>query len=312
MNTKSHSKGANGHTPKDTTVPAVGKGPLRYSRRLRAGFDFMADRKKSKGWNDSYYVKSFRLAQEGKTDTRISKILGIHVKTFKKYVKTKPALKAALEAARGTGGVATFHEYVFNRLDPNLQETWNRIKEWETAKDGYQRTIALLDRRGMRVRQDLFLHALVSTNFCVSEACRMVLVSKRTFHDWITTDERFAELIEEMQWHKKNFFEGALMGLVAEGDTHAVIFANKTQNADRGYSEKKEHTHTIAGRIEHDHTIVNIDDMKLPLETRKQILSALRDKQKDALGIGHVKEAETIDAEYTVAELVPKVGKVGE
>lgn len=300
MNTKSNKDRGIASTPKDNAIPIGAKGPLRYTRELRAGFEFAGKSSKKKGWRDEYFVKAFRLAQEGKTNTRIARVLGIASKTFRKYLKQKPALKAALDAGRGSeGGVRTFQEYVFNRLNPELQDTWNRIQAWEKAPDGYERTQALLERRGMRVRQDLFLHALVSTNFCVSEACRMVLVSRRTFMDWVSTDDRFAQLVDEMQWHKKNFFEGALMQLVAEGDTHAVIFANKTQNADRGYSEKKEHTHTIAGKINHDHTIVNIDDMKLPLEVRKQLLDALREKQKAPLGIGH---ESVVDAEYTVAE----------
>ena len=50
--------------------------------------------------------------------------------------------------------------------------------------------------------------------------------------------------------------------------------ANKTFNKSRGYTEKVDIG--ISGNINHQHNIVHIDNLNLPIETRKQILDELR------------------------------------
>ena len=78
-------------------------------------------------------------------------------------------------------------------------------------------------------------------------------------------------MIEEIEWHKCNFFEEALVDLVAMRNPGAVMFVNRTKNADRGYSEKiqVEHSGAIA-------TSVSVDELELPMETRKELLRAVR------------------------------------
>ena len=73
---------------------------------------------------------------------------------------------------------------------------------------------------------------------------------------------------------KKNFFESSLIGLVEEGHPGAVIFANKTVNADRGYSEKLRIEHTAQGN-----DLIDINELELDLDTRKKILDAIRSKK---------------------------------
>ena len=135
----------------------------------------------------------------------------------------------------------------------------------------------LLDNAGKRARQHLFLYALTASNFNASEACRKVNISRKTFENWVTTEPEFGQLIDEMHWHKKNFFESALVGLIRSGDSSATIFANRTLNRDRGYNEKFELE--VKGQVNHAHAhIVQIDDLNLPIKVRRLILEAMRDE----------------------------------
>jgi hypothetical protein len=129
--------------------------------------------------------------------------------------------------------------------------------------------------KAVQLRQQLFIHALCHTGFDLSKACRMVGINRMLIEQW-RRDAEFLQLLEEVQFHKKNFFEKALIGLVAEGHPGAVVFVNRTLNADRGYSEKLE--------VNHSGSVGNqsfaLDDLDLDLETRKKILLAIRKRNQ--------------------------------
>ena len=75
--------------------------------------------------------------------------------------------------------------------------------------------------------------------------------------------------------HLAQLFEQAFIGRVAAGDTAAVIHAVKTKCRDRGYNDKVEVVHS--GSITNEHT-VSIAELDLPIETRQEVLTALRAK----------------------------------
>src|SRR5690606_14891883 len=108
--------------------------------------------------------------------------------------------------------------------------------------------------------QQLFCHALLHTAYDISKACHMVGISFNTLNKW-RNDLEFLQMLEEVQFHKKNFFENALIGLVGESHPGAVIFANRTLNADRGYSDKLELTHETkeTGRMNFDIADLDLD-----------------------------------------------------
>jgi hypothetical protein len=232
-------------------------------------------------WQDDFLVQIFDLVRQGLTVQEVADVLKVNIATLKKWVRERLALKQMIRRARGddrgeNGHMETLSEYVFKRLPPRLQEYWHSLKRFDEMDNPTQRIEALLGNQGKQVRQYLLVHAIVACHWNISEACRMVNVSRASFDHWATNDSDFAELIDELLWHKKNWAEAALMGKVAEGDTAAIIFVAKTLNRDRGFNPA--HEVKVTGSILHGS--VALDDLDLPLETRKQLLEAVRSRRQ--------------------------------
>lgn len=225
------------------------------------------------------YVTAYELARDGLSDEQIAKALGVTGITFRRWCRRRPALADATARGRHHRDPAealTFHEYVYNHLSPNLRDLWGEIQDCQELTNGVERVEALFKHHGIRARQHLFIYALTQSLFNVSGALRKVGLPRKTFESWCANDPEFAELIDEIHWHKQNFFEQAFIGRVAAGDTAAVIHAVKTKCRDRGYNEKIEIEHT--GTVHHEHT-VSVAELDLPLDTRRAILDALRRHQ---------------------------------
>ncbi len=228
-------------------------------------------------WTDTLYVEIYDLVKQGLTKKAIAEVIGISVQTLNKWITERPALKAAIKKARKSDESLAqsdnFIEYIYKHLPPEVQEVWDELEQFDNEENSIRRTELLL-RQPTKIRQHLFVHALVVGRFNPSEACRRVGVSKSVYEGWITTDPNFSRLVDEIQWHKKNFFESALIGLVAQGDTGAVVFANKTINRDRGYDQKQEIN--INARILHG--TVDVEALNLPIEVQRQLLVAAREQ----------------------------------
>lgn len=225
------------------------------------------------------YVTAYELARDGLNNTQIAKTLGVIGETFHTWCQKRPALVDALARGRhyrDPGDEFTFHEYIFDHLSPHLQELWKEIGEYDTLENGVERIEALLAHHGIRARQQLFVYSLVQTCFNVSKSLRKLAIPMRTYQNWCANDPDFAELIDEINWHKENFFEQAFMGRVAAGDTSAILHAVRTQLRSRGYNEKIEIEHT--GTIQHEHSI-NLVELDLDIEVRRTVLAALRTHQ---------------------------------
>jgi Zn ribbon nucleic-acid-binding protein len=165
---------------------------------------------------------------------------------------------------------------VFGHLSKEAQKVWDEIQFWGENKVSSEKVEGVLVGQQKRLRQELFIHALVRQNFDLSSACAMVHLSASTIARWKYTDLEFRQLVEEIEWHKKNFFERALVDLVEERNPAVVIFANRTKNADRGYNEKVSVEHS--GRV--DVGLIDIDSLDLDLETRRKILTAMERHQQ--------------------------------
>lgn len=236
-------------------------------------------------FNESFYLKAYELSKSGMSNKRIGETLGVGRRQFLTWLRKKPAFKEAIE--RGRKGsthkeVSNFREYVYDQLPDNLRRVWNDINQFEVEPNGLSRIEAMLEDKGSKVRKHLFLYALVHANFNASLACKKVNVPFSTFKGWCEHDPEFQDLIEEINIHKGNFFEGALIGLVAQGDTQATVFANRTFNANRGYNPKSTVDVNINGQLNHKVGVVRVDDLNLSLETRRQILEATRQKMLPA------------------------------
>ncbi len=233
-------------------------------------------------WQDAFIIRVYNLAKSGMRESQMAKVLGISLPTFIIWKKKRKQFHLALQTGRkehrgDNGHVISFKDYVYARLPADLRKVWSIINRLDEAKGGREKIEAILARRGKIVRQHLFIYAWTSTNFSISSALRKVNISRSTFKKWSNDDPDFAKLIDEINWHKKNFFEDHLCTLVAKGDGACTIFANRTFNRDRGYNEKVTVDMNLSGEI--DQTVMSVDMMKLPLETRKEILKSLR-KQK--------------------------------
>lgn len=234
-------------------------------------------------WSDDFYVLAYRLAKQGLPDYAIAQQLGVTHQHLLRWLKRKPSLANALAAARDVNSSsfqAEFRDYVYARLPDNLKEIWDELNRCERKGSGVARLEALLEKNGKRARQHLFMYALVNCNFNPSEACRRVNVSKQVLDGWIKNDPDFSELMDQIQWHKGNFFEEGLVKLVREGDTKAIVFANERFNKSRGYGNKVEVNHS--GQVNHLHAhMIDLEGLELPSEIKMQILEAVR-KQRPA------------------------------
>lgn len=234
-------------------------------------------------WKNSWYVKSYELAKEGLKNAQIGKALGMDPSTFRLRVMKDKSLRLALKKARedSSKNAKTFRDYVYGRLPTKLQALWNEIQKCEETDNPIEQVEALLNGSGKRTKQHLFLYALVHYNFNITKAMACLNLARNTFNSWVTEDPDFGELIQEIHLAKKDFFESALVGLVKNGDTSAIIFANKTVNADRGYNPSKNVNVKHEGKVEHGHTVttVPIKDLGLTLGERTRLLEAYRKRQ---------------------------------
>lgn len=249
-------------------------------------------------WKDSYYVKAYMLAREGMKDNKIAAALGVSRVTFLKWKRERKALRWSLKQARKTSGsrAAAFGDYVARRLPDHLKPVWDRLEATDDMDNPERRVEALLSGHGEDVRQHLFVHAFVSSNFNKAEACRRVNVSLKTLNRWMQNEE-FVQLCDQLFEMKKDFVDGQLMGLVASGDTAATIFAAKTLLKDRGYDTKQTVEHT--GQVKHSH--INFES--LPLNLRKEILAWAEKNGHDDTQMGMLpSHQDADDAEFEVKE----------
>lgn len=224
----------------------------------------------------------YRLAKTGMSDRDVAKALGVPETTFRKWKRERDSVKYALdEARRADAGAQTYMEYVYDQLPEHLKPVWEAILDPTNNPITYVER--MLKDCGKRGRQHLFLHALVHYNWNATEACRAVNIRKITFDRWVTDDPGFGELVREMDWHKKNFFEAQLISLVKAGDPALVKFVNQTYNADRGYGTKKEVRKSVDVNVRGQvgHAVVTLDDLDLPVEERRKLLQKIRDRDGD-------------------------------
>jgi hypothetical protein len=247
-------------------------------------------------WDDSYYVECYRLARAGMTNKAIARKLNVGMTTFLKWLQCKPVLKETLEKARSSeqgGKKESFKDFVFGRLPESLQKLWEEIDslpEEATSEDVHR----ILKGRGKRCRMQLYLYALAESDFSQTEARKLLGISRRQWRIW-SSDPDFGELQFEILQHKKDFLESSLMALVRQGDSAATIFANKTLNRDRGYSERVSVDVNVSKKLSHD-VRLRLDEM--PVDMKRQLLAHLDEKTEDLKALpspGEVIEGEIVE-----------------
>jgi hypothetical protein len=249
----------------------------------------LVKRKRPK-WKNIFYVRAYIVSCQGFNEKQLAAALGVSVAAVRKWKEQdkefKEAIRMGLErfsdVESGKSEANSFRSYIFARLPGRLRVLWKKIMRMEKEKNGVQRIDAMLESRGKYARMHLFLYALTARSFNVSKACKAVHISYQEFRRWVTHEAGFAEMMDEIHYHKQNFFEEALIKLVRKGDTHAVIFANKTINKDRGYADKSTVDVNVQGNITQtiNHNLVNLEELDLPIETLRQIRDAIRKKEE--------------------------------
>jgi hypothetical protein len=252
-------------------------------------------------WIDDRYLDAYDYSRQGMGNVDIAKALGVTYKTFKRWMRKRPTFRNAIlrgrRLAKEKTGNEEFREYVYERLTEDMKETWDKLNAPDTEGNPIERVEAMLEGKGKTFRQHLFLYALVHYNFNPSDAMRAVGISKTTLDRWTVSDPKFAQLVQEVNWHKKNFFEGLLVKAAKAGETGAILHGNKVYNADRGHNTKVTFEHM--GEVQHNHRMIPIDDLGLEIGERKKLLQAIRDRQMAA--IPHSAHEDVIeDAEFVV------------
>lgn len=208
---------------------------------------------------------------------RVAAILQIDLRTLHSWLSEHSELAEAKDlAGERRGRQDSLANYVFQRLTPDAKKTWDEIKFWDGHESAFEKVEAILSGQTKRVKQELFIHALVTSGFDPSSACRIIGVPRWQLKQW-SEEPEFRQLIEEIQWHKKNFYERRLVDLIECGHPGAIIFANRTINGDRGYSErlKLEHSGTIDGGG------IKFEDLDLDVDTKVKVLEAIRRRQEE-------------------------------
>lgn len=232
-------------------------------------------------------VDIYRMAMEGMARSNIAKAIGTDKRTFKKWMVRHPEVKKALDQGYGKDGSkpfqnarTTFAEYCLTALPPDLHELWQQLNDMD-EQTGEKRYDMLMQRHGRRVKQQIFLHSLISTNFNKFAAMRRACISHSSLDKWKREDPEFMDLINHIHEMKRDFIEGALMGLVAGGDTSATIFAAKSLLPDRGYGSKLTIEHK--GETTNKQIVLGKIIHKLPVKSKRALLRKLREERTKAL-----------------------------
>jgi hypothetical protein len=228
-------------------------------------------------WKDEHVLTTYELARGGCNQEQIIKAIGVSKPTFISWKKKHPQLRDALR--RGCVGKRgkqvsdfTFRDLVEQRLPKDLRRVWNKIRRFEREKCGIGKIEALLENKGKTVRQYLFVHALMISNFNATQARQKVNISVKVYKSWLK-DPEFAALVDEVEECKKDFFEDYLIRLVKSMDSAAIRMVNQTYNADRGYGEKVKAEIETTHKVQHN---VEINVLSLSVEEKRMLLDKIR------------------------------------
>lgn len=233
-------------------------------------------------WQDKNLFKAYECMKTGMSEQKLAQILGCHRNTVLKWQRDRPAFALALKegrkAANGNGSGQTFQDYVYKQLPTDKRKAWDQLNEIQKANSGIEKIESFLAKKGVRIRQYLFVHAWICSMFSVAQAMRKVNISRAVFNQWKEKDPGFAQIVADVDFFKGDFFEQHLVRLIASGDGAATIFANRTYNKDI-YSEQKTRGDTNINiqsntQINTDN-IISIDQLNLSFDQKTELIEAI-------------------------------------
>ena len=86
----------------------------------------------------------------------------------------------------------------------------------------------------------ILLQSLENSFGNISEACKKVSISRKTFYNYLRDDEDFKEAVEEIEESLIDLAESELYNQISKENTTALIFFLKTKGKKRGYIERTE------------------------------------------------------------------------
>lgn len=250
-----------------------------------------------KGWRDEHLFTIWEICRNGGTDRMIRDVLGISGATLTAWMRDVPLLAEGMQRARElleSSAVERFFEYIHGHLPADLRALWETMKRNVEDKDklggGLARNMELVAAEPVINQQHLFLHAYASSFFNASAAVRVLGISVRKLEVW-QKDAGFRRLLEEVNFHKKGYFQNALMGLVEKGDPRAILFANERVNREE-YGRRIGLEISGKVEVEHQHKMIMMKDVadRLSFDTRQELLEVFRaieaENAAEALGDG--------------------------
>lgn len=214
----------------------------------------------------------------------VADVIGVTKTHLRKLIQKHIELQQAIDYADENRNKGVLGHHCVDRLSPANRKVWDKMMTMTTQ----QELDELFNKHPTQTRQRLLCTAILYTGYDVSKACQMVGIHRRMMEHW-KNDLEFGQMMEELQLIKEDFFEHAVIGLVAEKHPGAIMYVNRTINAKRGYNEKMDIS-LGATTIQFD-----IEGLNLPLDVQKQILAAVEARKAE--------QEEAWDAEN---------GKVGE
>ena len=81
-----------------------------------------------------------------------------------------------------------------------------------------------------------FLKVLKSNLGIVTATCEKVGMSRRTFYNWIESDEDFKTSVQEIYDYQCDYVESQLFKKIQQGSEKSIHFYLKYKGKDRGYT----------------------------------------------------------------------------
>jgi predicted DNA-binding transcriptional regulator AlpA len=84
------------------------------------------------------------------------------------------------------------------------------------------------------------IEALEKSLGIVTQACKVVGISRDTHYRWMKDDEEYKQAVQDLGDVALDFAESKLHKLIDQGNPAATIFYLKTKGKNRGYIERQE------------------------------------------------------------------------
>jgi hypothetical protein len=91
--------------------------------------------------------------------------------------------------------------------------------------------------KGLKTRKRQMIKALVKHLGIVSPAAKEIRMDRDTHYKWLKEDPKYKQAVEDIIELKVDVLERAFVGLVMQGDRHAIVHGLKTLGRSRGYGE---------------------------------------------------------------------------